>query len=182
MSKGIYTHIQTDEASTSKREDRRKDRTKGTVHREEGKMGRKGRIKMCTFWVTFFVPGWGGRCTGVHYTTNNKLKKLKKAQHGLIMRMCHESRVRMYSILNFDNENKKCPHQAGTGLFMGWESCPRALKSDSPAATAELGVKTDDRKGTTAPQSSVPCRRQAALSKSHISHPQLPPSLGQREH
>lgn len=125
---------------------------------------------------------WGGRCTGVHYTINNKLKKLKKAQHGLIMRMCHESRVRMYSILNFDSENKKCPQQAGTGLFMGWESCPRALKSDSPAATAELGMKTDDRKGTTAPRSSVPCRRQAALSKSHISHPQLPPSLGQREH
>lgn len=58
MSKGIYTHIQTDEASTSKREDKHKDRTKGTVHREEGKMGRKGRIKMCTFWVSFsFLAG-----------------------------------------------------------------------------------------------------------------------------
>lgn len=109
------------------------------------------------------------------YYQYNKLKKLKKAQHGLIMRMCHESRVRINLILNFDSENKKCPQQAGTGLFMGWESCPRALKSDSPAATAELGVKTDDRKGTTAPRSSVPCRRQdCPEQKPHFSSPTAP--------
>lgn len=67
-----------------------------------------------------FIPQWGGTYVGVHYTINNKLKK---AKHGLMMRMCYKSRIIINPFLNFNSENYS--HSSRRGDIYGLGILPK---------------------------------------------------------